>query len=123
MPGMNIRFQTCLGRKQVTAVAFAIFAPLLAGYPGAALAQASRQKTFASAEEATRALVVAVQSNDERAITKVLGAGKELSSLDDELENKAERELFIQKYRQMHRLVQEPDGDTGLYIDDGHWAF
>jgi len=123
MPGMNIRFETYLGRKQVTAVAFAIFAPLLAGFPGAALAQASQQKTFASAEEATRALVVAVQSNDERAITKILGAGKELSSLDDELENKAERELFIQKYRQMHRLVGEPDGNTVLYIGAENWPF
>jgi hypothetical protein len=120
---MNINFETCPRRKQITAVAFAIFAPLLAGYPGAALAQASHQKTFSSAEEATRALVVAVQSNDERAMTTILGAGKELTSLDDELQNKAERDLFIQKYRQMHRLVREPDGTTVLYIGAENWPF
>lgn len=43
--------------------------------------------------------------------------------MDDELENKAERELFVEKYRQMHRLAQEPDGNTVLYVGAENWPF
>ncbi len=123
MRGMNIRFETCFGRRHVAAVVSAMFALLVAGYPQAGLAQPTSQKTFPSAEEATGALIVAVQNHDEPAITNILGAGTELTSLDDQVQNKVERELFIQKYKEMHRLVPEPDGTTALYIGAENWPF
>ena len=36
---------------------------------------------------------------------------------------KLEREQFIKKYQEMHRLVQEPDGSTVLYIGAENWPF
>ncbi len=120
---MNIGFETCLIRKYVAAIPSALFALLVTGYPHAALAQRSGQRTFPSAEEAVGALIVAVQNNDERAMTKILGAGKELTSLDDEVQDKGDRQLFIEKYQEMHRLVREPDGTTVLYTGAENWPF
>jgi len=44
------------------------------------LAQKSTQKTFASAEEASHALFLAVQSDDQPALMLILGGGEEKSS-------------------------------------------
>lgn len=88
-----------------------------------ALAQKVDLKTFPSAEQASGALFTAVQSNDEGAIMHVLGCGKELVSAGDDLQDQRDRDLFIQKYQQMHRLVEEPDGTTLLYIGAENWPF
>src|SRR5258706_13021545 len=74
------------------------------------LAEAPAQPTFPSAAEASQTLFKAVQSNDEQAIASILGGPSELTSSRDEGQDKADRELFVQKYQQMHRLCREPDG-------------
>jgi hypothetical protein len=38
-------------------------------------------------------------------------------------QDKLERERFAQKYKEMHRLVREPDGFTVLYIGAENWPF
>jgi hypothetical protein len=86
-------------------------------------AQKSAQKTFASAEEASHALFLAVQSDDQPALRLILGGGKELVSSNDELQDKFERGQFAEKYQQMHRLVREPDGGTVLYVGAENWPF
>lgn len=86
-------------------------------------AQKSTQKMFASAEEASQALFLAVQSDDQPALMLILGGGKELVSSNDELEDKFERGQFAEKYQQMHRLVREPDGGTVLYVGAENWPF
>jgi hypothetical protein len=86
-------------------------------------AQKSTQKTFASAEEASHALFLAVQSDDQPALMLILGGGKELVSSNDELQDKFERGQFAEKYQQMHRLVREPDGGTMLYVGAENWPF
>jgi Protein of unknown function (DUF2950) len=83
----------------------------------------SGQKTFASPGEASQALFQAVQHDDERELEAILGAGKEVTSSGDEAQDKLERERFIQKYQEMHRLVREPDGTTVLYIGAKNWPF
>src|SRR5258705_3854369 len=87
------------------------------------LAQNSGPKTFASPGEASNALFQAVQDEDEEAVERILGAGKEVTSSSDEIEDKLERERFSQKYQEMHRLVREPDGSTVLYIGAENWPF
>src|SRR5207302_9668687 len=77
----------------------------------------SNQSTFPSAEKATEALFAAVESNNEGAIMQVLGGGKDLVSAGDSLDDQHDRELFVEKYRQMHRHVEEQDGNTLPYID------
>jgi hypothetical protein len=86
-------------------------------------AQNTIQETFPSAEKAIQALFAAVESNDEQVIVQVLGGDKDLASSGDALEDQHDRALFVQKYRQMHRLVEEPDGTTLLYLGAENWPF
>jgi Protein of unknown function (DUF2950) len=123
MRDTNIRFEKLLGRGFAATVAFATFALLLAGCAQVCLAQQPGTKPFSSAEEASHALYLAVQSDNEEAMTKILGAGKELVSLDDKVQDKLERERFTRKYQEMHRLVREPDATTVLYIGAENWPF
>jgi hypothetical protein len=96
---------------------------LVVGYAGSSFAQDSQPKTFSSPEEAANALFEAAQREDEPALEAILGAGKEVTSSSDEVEDKLEREQFASKYREMHRLVREPDGSTVLYIGAENWPF
>jgi hypothetical protein len=80
-------------------------------------------QTFSSPGEATQALFQAVQNNDEETLERILGGGREVTSSSDEMNDKLERERFSQKYQQMHRLVQEPDGSTVLYVGAENWPF
>jgi hypothetical protein len=123
MRDTNIRFEKLPGRGLAATVAFATFALLLAGYAQACFAQQPGAKPFSSAEEASHALYLAVQSDNEEAMTKILGAGKELVSLDDKIQDKLERDRFTRKYQEMHRLVREPDATTVLYIGAENWPF
>ena len=96
---------------------------LIVGYSHLSLAQKSGPETFSSPGKATSALFQAVQNSDEEALERILGADKEVTSSNDEIEDKLERERFSEKYQEMHRLVQEPDGRTVLYIGAENWPF
>jgi hypothetical protein len=86
------------------------------------MAQQPGQKTFASPEDASNALVAAAQSNDEKAMLAILGPdGKRIVSSGDENEDAQSRANFVQRYQEMHRLVKEPDGTTILYIGAENW--
>jgi hypothetical protein len=103
--------------------ALATFTLLLAGPVTPCLARPARQTTFPSPDAASRALVAAIQTHDERAVTEILGAGAELVTSGDEAEDALERERFVQKYQEMHRLVHELGGVTALYIGAENWPF
>lgn len=103
-------------------VALATFTLLLAG-PVTLLARPLSQTTFASPEDASRGLLAAVQKRDERAVTRILGTRAELVTSGDRMQDTLEREQFVQKYQEMHRLVQEPGGVTALYIGAENWPF
>ena len=103
--------------------ALSALALLVAGISQLSLAQKSGPETFSSPWKATSALFQAVQNSDEEALERILGAGKEVTSSTDEIEDKLERERFSQKYQEMHRLVREPDGSTVLYIGAENWPF
>jgi Protein of unknown function (DUF2950) len=101
----------------------AAVAVLLTGcLPCRSMAQQPGQKTFSSAEEASNALVAALQSNDEKAMLNILGPdAKQIVSSGDETEDANSRADFVQRYHEMHRLVKEPDGTTTLYIGAKNW--
>ena len=90
---------------------------------GSSMAELLNQEKFASPDEACRALYSAVESGNAGAIGKVLGGGDDLVSSGDLEEDRHDRELFLNKYRQMHRLVHEPDGTILLYIGAENWPF
>jgi hypothetical protein len=110
-------------RLRLTATLIVGTVLLVVSLVSSSFAQKSSQETFTSAEEASHALFLAVQSNDELALMKTLGGGKELISSDDEIEDKGDREQFARKYQEMHRLVREPDGTTVLYVGAENWPF
>jgi hypothetical protein len=87
------------------------------------LAQESTQQSFPSAQAASHALFIAVQSGNDKALAQILGGGMELVSSDDSAEDQLEREQFAKKYEEMHRLVREPDGTTVLYVGAENWPF
>jgi len=95
---------------------------LTACFASRSMAQQPGQKTFSSAEEASHALFLAAQSNDEKALLEILGAdGRPIVSSGDEVEDAESRANFAKKYEEMHRLVKEPDGITALYIGAENW--
>ena len=96
---------------------------LVVGLAKSGFAQDAQPKMFASPGEATNALVEAAKKEDEQALEAILGAGRDVTSSSDEVEDKLEREQFSQKYQEMHRLVREPDGSTVLYIGAENWPF
>ncbi len=86
------------------------------------MAQQPGQKTFSSAEDASNALAMAAQNNDEKAMLEILGPeGKQIVSSGDDAEDAESRASFAQRYKEMHRLVKEPDGTTTLYIGARNW--
>ena len=104
-------------------IAFAMAALLLATYAPLCVAGKFNQATFMSAEEASHALFLAVRNHDERAVTEILQEGNSPVSADEELENRLDRELFVQKYEEMHRWVREAHGGMILYIGAENWPF
>jgi hypothetical protein len=86
------------------------------------LAQQPNQQVFHSPEEASTALFAAAQQNDNRALLAVLGpAGKDLVSSGDPAEDRKNRDNFVAKYKQMHRVAKERDGTMILYIGAENW--
>jgi hypothetical protein len=87
-----------------------------------ASAQQPGQRTFSSAMEASKKLVEAMKADDQPELLKILGPdAKAILSSGDQAEDKGDRDDFIQKYQKMHRLVNEPDGMTTLYIGPENW--
>jgi hypothetical protein len=95
---------------------------LTACFATRAVAQQHGQKTFGSAEAASHALVMALKSNDEKALIEILGRdGKQIVSSGDEAEDAETRANFVRRFQQMHRLVDEPNATTTLYIGAENW--
>ena len=93
----------------------------IGAYPG--MAQQAAQPTFPSAAEATQALFQAVQGNNAKTISNILGGPTELASSGDADRDKVDRELFVQEYQEMHRLGRDADGSQTLYIGAENWPF
>ena len=95
---------------------------LAAGFAPPAPAQQPGQKLFSSPEEASNGLLIAVENNDESAILALLGPeGRTIVSSGDPTEDANSRAGFVQRYREMHRVVNEPDGTTTLYVGARNW--
>jgi hypothetical protein len=90
--------------------------------PAGTLAQQLGQKAFSSPEEASGALIAAMQSHDEHAMLEILGPdAKPILSSGDAIEDARTQAHFVERYLEMHRLMLEPDGTTTLYIGAKNW--
>jgi hypothetical protein len=92
--------------------------------PAPMFAQEPGQRTFASAEEASRALFGAMQAQDEQASLSILGpTAKDVLSSGDSQEDLDSRVSFVVKYQEMHRLVTEANGTVTLVAGAENWPF
>jgi Protein of unknown function (DUF2950) len=105
----------------------ATVAVLMAGMAPVSQASAapthSDQPTYLSAEDAADALFHALLNGNEQGVQKVLGGDHDLISCADAAADERDRELFVQKYQQMHRLARQADGTKVLYIGAENWPF
>jgi hypothetical protein len=120
---INRRIQEFPGRARAALVPFVMLTMWVTNGAHPGLAQQSAQQTFSSAGEASQALFRAAQNNNEKAIANILGGPRELASSRDEAQDKVERELFVEKYQEMHRLSRDADGSVTLYIGAENWPF
>ena len=123
MRSTNLTLKATLRPRLAGMAAMATLTLLVLGYAQSSSAQESQPRTFSSPAEAAQALFQAVDSENEQAVEAIVGAGKEVTSSSDEVEDKLEREQFCKKYKEMHRLVREPDGSTVLYVGAENWPF
>jgi hypothetical protein len=87
-------------------------------------AQEPGQRTFASAEDASRAFFAAMQAQDEEAQLSILGpAGKDVLLSGDPQEDLDSRVSFVVKYQEMHRFVTEANGTVTLVAGAENWPF
>jgi Protein of unknown function (DUF2950) len=106
--------------KQVPLAVLAMWS-MNVGWPG--FAQQSARPAFQSPAEASQTLFQAVQKNDGAAVEGILGGPSELASSGDAAQDKLDREMFVQKYQEMHRLGRDADGSETLYIGAENWPF
>ena len=88
-----------------------------------ARAQSPAQPAFPSAPDASQSLFQAVRDNDAQAVVRILGGPTELASSNNDSQDKVDRELFVEKYQQMHRVARNADGSMTLYIGAENWPF
>jgi hypothetical protein len=83
-----------------------------------------KQKTFASPEEAVKALFDAAKSENQEELMAIFGpAGREVLSSGDAVDDKTVREQFLKAYEVKHALIQEGDTKAVLQIGTEDWPF
>jgi len=113
---------TDLTRRRTAMVAVSLALALIG--PRAASAAASKERSFASAEEAAQALAAAAKADDTTAMLAVLGKDAQpLISSGDPVADEKVRERFVHAYDEAHVLVQSADGKTILQIGKDNWPF
>jgi len=112
-------------RKNFVRFAVSVLFALSLGFSSApTFAQEAGQRTFSSAEDASRALFNAMKGEDQQASLSILGpAGKEVLSSGDREEDLDARVSFVVKYQEMHRLVTEANGTASLMVGAENWPF
>ena len=118
-----INLQTPSGRVRSAVIPVAILAIWAMNGASPIRAQQSAQPSFPSAADASKSLFQAVQANDEPTIANILGGPTELTTSGEAGQDRVDRDLFAQRYQEMHRLGRDNDGFMTLYIGAENWPF
>lgn len=117
---MHTRWLTVVLSVALTAT---IFLPSLA-HAADKPAAANAQKTFASPDEAVKALVEAVRASDNKTLLKILGSdARTWLSSGDSVADQGDRERFLAKYDAKNALVMEGDEKAILNVGEDDWPF
>jgi hypothetical protein len=88
----------------------------------AAFAQEPGQKTFASPQDASKALYEAVKTDDKPAVLAVLGqSASSILASGDAVQDKTNADKFLRSFEQMNRWGAETNGNQILYIGAENW--
>lgn len=120
---INLSFRKMLGGAGSAMVGSAVLAAALTGSARLGLAQQPPGSSFSSAAEAAQSLFQAVESNNADAIAKILRCPSDLTSCGNPAQDQRDRETFVQKYKEMHRVGRDADGSATLYIGCENWPF
>jgi Protein of unknown function (DUF2950) len=106
-------------------IALALIIPLTSGTMSEnAVAAAASQSTFASPEQAGRALVEAAKSGDENAVLAVFGPGsKDIIYSGDATQDKKTAAAFVSAYQVMNRWRKIDDSNEVLIIGADNFTF
>jgi hypothetical protein len=117
LPGIQVRQISAL-----YAFSIAVAMVVVMTFAGNSFA-AAKQKSFASAEEAVKALVTAARNNDDKELLSIYGAdAKDLISSGDKVADKQRRENFLAKYDEQNKMVREGNS-TIIIIGKDNWPF
>ena len=106
------------------ALAIAVVAIACIYFPNVASSKMLVQSKFGSPEEAGKALQVAAQMQDERALAQILGPdSKDILSSGDTTQDQNALASFVKKFDQMNRWVKMTDGSEVLNIGADNYAF
>ena len=91
---------------------------------GTCLAVLQDQETFASPDEAVKALVDALKAFDAKALSAIFGPGsKDVISSGDPIADKTANERFINLYAQKNKLEEADANKLVLYVGNEEWPF
>jgi len=108
----------------VLLVGVLVFGLLLSGSYSPVIAKNAQQKTFASPDEAVKALVEAAKSNNRSELLAIFGpAGKELISSGDKVQDKAGCQKFLKAYEEMNKLETMTPDLVLLHVGADDWTF
>jgi hypothetical protein len=117
----NTKIQNSLLKRWVLLL---ISGLLVAATFGTSFAVLQDQKTFASPDEAVKAMLEALKAEDLKVLSAILGPGSEdLISSGDPVEDRAERERFFNLYEQKNKLEETSSTRAVLYIGTEDWPF
>ena len=115
---LNISQTLRRGSAAVVALFFAL------ACAGSALAAETKQKAFATPEEAVKELIAAVKAGDAKAMQAILGPGsREIVSSGDAAADKAGRERFAKSFDEANKLDKAGDTKAVLSIGKDAWPF
>ncbi len=89
-----------------------------------ACSRTPQQQTFATAEEAVQALLVAAKASDNTQLLKLLGSETApMIDSGDAVQDRNNREWFAQAYERSHTLARIDDATAVLEVGEDQWPF
>jgi DUF2950 family protein len=90
---------------------------------GHANARDIKQQSYASPEDAVKALVDAVKANNNDELLAIFGPGSEdIISSGDDVDDKTHREHFLSAYAEMNKLEKETPDKIVLHVGSRDWT-
>ena len=113
--------QTTKKTRNLRLAAVAVFALALT-LP--VFSQEAGQKTFATPQDASKALYAAAKADDTQAVVAILGASSEsVIHSGDPVQDKKNLADFLARYEQMNRTGRQTNGSRVLYLGADNWPF